>query len=219
MKIVCISDTHNLHCHLKLPPGDVLVHAGDATLTGELHEMIDFRDWFESQDYSYRVMIGGNHDVTLGNAGKLIGPKMFSNSYYLENSGVEIEGLQFWGSPMTPAFKGMRRGLTFYTTSAKEAINIWKGIPDDTDVLITHGPPYGILDKAYSGLLYESGFSCGDLMLGYRVSQVKPKLHIFGHIHEEGGKVFDSYIGVKYVNCSVVNRAYNLINKPVVVDI
>ena len=146
MKIVCISDTHNYHHDVDVPDGDVLIHAGDFTLTGSLGEVVEFNEWLGTLDHTYKIIIAGNHDRCLGDRGTL-GLKIFTNGIYLERSGLDIDGIKFWGAPMTPAFRGMRGGLTFYTNNDKEAKGVWRGMPKKLDVLITHGPPYGILDE------------------------------------------------------------------------
>lgn len=219
MKVVCIADTHNMHNHLDLPDGDVLIHCGDITMCGTLSELLDFVDWLDTQDYNHKIVIAGNHDKCLGES-EFLGMKMFTNAIYLQNSSVTIEGIKFWGSPATPAFHGMRAGLTFYTNSDREAKGIWRGIPHNTDFLITHGPPLGILDTVKG--TFEEGFLpryCGDGMLASKVIKIKPKYHAFGHIHERGGKTFKADYGTTFINCSVVNEAYNLVNKPMVIDI
>ncbi len=223
-KIVCISDTHNFHNDVDVPDGDILVHAGDFTLTGTLNEVLDFNEWLGKLDHNFKIIVAGNHDRCLGQDG-ILGLKMFTNGIYLERSGTEIMGIKFWGAPMTPAFNGMRGGLTFYTNSDKEAKGVWRGMPKKLDVLITHGPPLGILDgveKYGYGQTFPAGEEtvehCGDGMLASKVIANKPKYHIFGHIHEGYGE-FKADYGTKFVNCSVVNASYNVVNKPIVIDL
>lgn len=219
MKCVFISDTHNYHKQLDpLPDGDILFHTGDFTLTGTINEVYDFKEWFEKQEHPFKVVIAGNHDRILGQ-GEMLGFKLFTNSYYLLNSGVKIKGLKIWGSPITPAFRGMRPGLTFYTNSDGEAKGVWRGIPKNLDILLTHGPPFGILDKVidrFDGYCQE--INCGDGMLAAKIIQKKPRYHAFGHIHEGYG-IFKADYGTTFINCSVVNEKYNVVNEPIVVDI
>jgi len=207
-----------------VPDGDILIHAGDFTLTGTLGEVVEFNEWLGTLDHPYKIIIAGNHDRCLGENGTL-GLKMFTNGIYLERSGKEIEGIKFWGAPMTPAFNGMRGGLTFYTNTDKEAKGVWRGMPKKLDVLITHGPPFGVLDgveKYGYGETFRVGeqttVHCGDGMLASKVIANKPKYHIFGHIHEGYG-TFKADYGTKFINCSVVNEAYNIVNKPIVIDL
>jgi len=200
-----------------VPDGDIIFHCGDFTLSGSLSEVLDFKDWFSSLPHTYKVVIGGNHDRCLGQDG-IFGLKLFTDVHYLQNSGIEIEGRKIWGSPMTPAFNGMRSGLTFYTNGEKEAKNIWSSLPKDLDVLLTHGPPWGILDKVRH---WDTGEpeNVGDKMLLSKVIQKKPKVHAFGHIHEDYG-VFENsrnppYDETIFINCSVVNESYNVVNEPI----
>ena len=201
-------------------------------MSGSLSELIDFKDWFESQPHTYKVVIGGNHDRCLGQDG-VLGMKIFTDCYYLDNSGIEIEGRKIWGSPMTPAFNGMRGGLTFYTNSDREAKNIWSSLPKDLDVLLTHGPAWGILDEVKrlqfvesfdykaEGIYYTE--NVGDKMLLSKIIQKKPKVHAFGHIHEDYG-VFEKsrnppYDNTLFINCSVVDERYDVVNEPIEVNI
>ncbi len=207
MKAICIADTHSYHRDVILPDGDILIHAGDITLTGSIQEFQDFKIWFDKQPHPYKVLIAGNHDRLLA-TNPMIGQKLFTNVYYLQDSGIEIEGKQFWGSPWTPAFEGMREGLTFYTNTDDEVKKIWDKVPDKLDVLITHGPPKGFLDKTFDGR------SVGDQILLEKVTRVKPKFHIFGHIHEGYG-IHEDSLGTSFVNCCVVNPRYDVTNSPI----
>ncbi len=206
MDITFISDTHGLHDRLKLNPGTVLVHAGDITEYGTEEEGVEFLDWFTSQPFTYKIFIGGNHDLfleslTLREMKKLIS----ANIIYLQNNGTVIEGIKFWGSPVTPYFLGM----AFNEREGKEISKTWNKIPFDTDILITHGPPKGILD---------SGMGCDELLL--QINKVRPKIHCFGHVHGHNG--MESYNTTKFINASMVNRlnplenaTYKLIGKPI----
>jgi len=224
MKVVIISDTHTFHREpsFEIPDGDTLIHCGDFTMSGSIHEAFEFKDWFDNLPHQNKLVIGGNHDRCFGQD-EMMALKMFTGSIYLHNSGIEIDGIKFWGSPMTPAFNGMRGGLTFYTNSEREAKGIWSGIPKDLDVLITHGPPWGILDSVPH---WDTGEPehVGDKMLLSKIIQRKPKYHVFGHIHEGYGiyksdPKKDPYNGTVFVNASSVNARYNLVNAPIVIDI
>lgn len=219
-----MSDTHNYHNDVDVPDGDILVHAGDFTLTGTLNEVVEFNDWLGKLDHNFKIVVAGNHDRCLGE-NETLGLKMFTNAIYLERSGVDIMDIKFWGAPMTPAFNGMRGGLTFYTNDDKEAKGVWSAIPKNLDVLITHGPPKFVLDEVQRfgyGQTFPAGEEtvehCGDAMLASKVIQKKPKYHAFGHIHEGYGQFIADY-GTHFINCSVVNEAYNVVNDPVVIDL
>ena len=210
MDITFISDTHGLHDRLKLNPGTVLVHAGDITEYGTEEEGVEFLDWFTSQPFTYKIFIGGNHDLfleslTLREMKKLIS----ANIIYLQNNGTVIEGIKFWGSPVTPYFLGM----AFNEREGKEISKTWNKILFDTDILITHGPPKGILD---------GGMGCDELLL--QINRVRPKIHCFGHVHGHNG--MESYNGMRFINASMVNRlnpfenaTYKLIGKPIICEL
>lgn len=217
-KAVVISDTHNFHKDLDVPDGDILFHAGDFTLMGNPLEVIDFNEWLGTLEHNYKVVIAGNHDKCVSDGS---GHKQITNAIYLQNESVEIDGLNIWGSPMTPAFNRMREGLAFYTRGDKEAKSIWSSIPEDLDILMTHGPPYGILDEvidyASDGKTFKE--NCGDRQLISEIIKKKPRFSFFGHIHEQYGTYkpdprMDPY-ETTFINASVVNEYYNLINKPV----
>lgn len=200
---------------MDVPDGDILIHAGDFTLTGTLNEVVEFNDWLGRLDHNFKVVIAGNHDRCLGE-NETLGLKMFTNAIYLERSGVTLEDLKIWGAPMTPAFNGMRGGLTFYTNDDKEAKGVWSSMPKNLDILVTHGPPKFILDEVPRPFMEDE--HCGDAMLASKVIQRKPKYHAFGHIHEGYGR-FEADYGTKFINCSVVNACYNVVNKPIVINL
>jgi Icc-related predicted phosphoesterase len=196
MDITFISDTHGLHDRLKLNPGTILVHAGDITEYGTEEEVVDFLNWFSTQPFTYKIFIGGNHDLfletlTLRKMKKLIPVGII----YLQNNGTEIEGIKFWGSPITPYFLGM----AFNEREGKEIKKVWSKIPPDTNILITHGPPKGILD---------SGMGCEELRL--QINRVQPKIHCFGHVHGQSGS--NLLNGTRFINAAMVNIPDQLMN-------
>lgn len=201
MKILCISDTHNKHHKLELPACDVLIHAGDFSGKGLEKEIHAFLAWFASEKVpgTYKIFIAGNHDFGMEKAERIFYEKRASELglIYLNDSGVEINGVKIWGSPMTPWF----HDWAFNRHRGIEIRKHWDLIPHDTDILITHGPPLGILDKTWRG----QNVGCEELrklILEEKKFQ-KLKLHVFGHIHEDKGiKEID---GVKFINASSVN--------------
>lgn len=207
MKLVCISD---VHCEpINLPPGDLLVFAGDMTDTGREVEVIDMLDWLQNMGKLYThgvVMVAGNHDF-LFERDSAIARQMCSDRgiRYLCETGCEIGGLHFWGSPYTRRFG---RWAFMYDECMDN--RIWKRIPEDTDVLITHQPPLWILDNV-------DGRSCGSHGLREEVVAIKPKLHVFGHIHAGYGMM--DIDGTRYVNAAVCNEAYDPVNRPQEVEI
>lgn len=225
---VCISDTHTKTYGLSLPPGDVLIHAGDFSFTGLHEEIEDFNKYLAGLKFEYKVVIAGNHDLTfdLENYEPNLRERFHSYAYknknkksftakevkeklteciYLEDSSCELFGYKIYGSPWTPTFYDWG----FNLSRGKEILEKWKKIPTDTDILITHGPPYKILDKCADG--FNAG--CEDLLREIK-ERIKPKFHIFGHIHEGYG-VFNEE-GTTYINASICTLSYKPNNKPIV---
>lgn len=208
MKFVAISDTHCRHHNLKLPKGDVLLHAGDITYKGQKDEVADFLLWFKAQQYKYKVFIAGNHDFYFEQNSKLSIEKIIPKEIiYLSDTGVTLEGINIWGSPITPWFYNW----AFNRHRGAEIEKHWQLIPDDTHLLITHGPVYGIQDLVVN----EKHAGCKDLLK--RVTQIKPKVHVCGHIHEAYGSTTRN--GIRFINASVLNESYELVNKPVVFEL
>lgn len=167
MKILHLSDTHNCHHRLRnLPEADVIVHSGDFTMCGSEAETIDFMNWFCDLPYKHKIFICGNHDESMYGA-KIEG--LAPNVHYLCNSGIEIEGVRFYGVPMF-----MRDCIT-----NQQNLN-YANIPAYTDILITHQPAYGILDC-------DDNISYGSPELLERISALNLKAHLFGHIHARKG--------------------------------
>lgn len=207
MNITLISDTHGHHDQLNLTSGDLLIHAGDISGLGRVSEIERFMNWFSQQDYTHKVLIAGNHDFFFETASPESVEEMIpDNIVYLNDSGVTIEGIHIWGSPISPFFFNW----AFNRRRGEEIDQHWQLIPKDTDILITHGPPYGILDDTARG----ERVGCEDLLS--RVEEIRPRLHLFGHIHEAYGQLTQK--GTKYVNASVVNLNYQVVNPPIVLE-
>lgn len=205
-RIVCTSDTHRMHMMLDVPDGDIFIHAGDFTDWGSINDILGFSDWLAELPHKHKIVIAGNHDVkfeTYPEISKAALKNACKDVIYLNNKMVEVEGLKIFGSPYTTRFAG-----AFQLDIDKE---FWKNLPDGIDILVTHQPPYGILDK----VLDENTGSKGLLE---RVIEIKPKLHVFGHIHESYGKIKQRY-GITFVNAASLNWRYNCLNKPIIVDI
>ena len=210
MRITIISDTHGLHEHVTLPGGDLLIHCGDVSNFGEPADVERFLSWYRQQEYANKVFIAGNHDWLFqsrpGLAAKIL--SKFSRVVYLQDGDVEIAGLKLYGSPWSPefchwAFNLPRRGV--------QLAQVWSKIPDDTDILITHTAPYGILDADLHGN------HAGCEVLARRVSALHLKAHVFGHLHAGHGVV---NIGdTHFVNASTCNDRYEPINEPVTLEL
>ena len=202
MTTTLISDTHGLHHQLQLIGGDLLIHAGDVSKYGNETEIINFLDWFKVQPYTYKIFIAGNHDWFFENAtNESIQTILPKNIIYLNDSGVEIEGFKIWGSPIQPTFFDW----AFNRDRGEDINKHWQLIPANTDILITHGPPFGILDKTIRGE------NVGCEMLIKKINHIKPKLHVFGHIHEAYG--IEKMDDTTFINASVLNVKYQLVNE------
>ena len=215
-RIVAFSDTHGSHFGVKIPDGDILICAGDLASHGGMRDTQDFLNWFNIHSHKHKIFIAGNHDRIFESDPGLINTlvRQFpKNLHYLQDSYIELEGLKFWGSPVSPRFYNW----AFNRDRGEEIKRHWDMIPGDIDVLITHGPPYGICDEAYRpGYNITEHTGCKDLM--DKVLQIAPKLHVFGHIHYSGGQ---SFIGPKttFANVSLLNEDYIVEYKPVIFDI
>lgn len=206
MKITLIADTHGMHELLCLTEGDMLIHAGDITEYGSVEEVMDFIGWFAKQPFKYKIFIAGNHDLFLESCSAVKRKRFMPHGVtYLQNSSIEIEGLKIFGSPVTPYYLGM----AFNKREGKEIKKCWDKIPVDTNILITHGPPKGIMDN---------GFGCETLM--NKLTAIKPILHVFGHVHEQNGSLQQTetcFVNAALVNCldPFLNRPYRIIAKPI----
>ncbi len=208
MRLVCISDTHGQHRSLPhpIPDGDVLIHAGDITEMGENEVLADFNAWIGSFPHKHKVVVAGNHDFSL-ERDREKSESLLTACTYLRDSAAEIGGLKFYGSPWTPTFLEW----AFMLDRGEKIREAWDKIPAGTEILITHGPVYGILDRVYTGPLA----GCEELLKV--VQKLKPQYHIFGHIHECYGttKIGDT----TFVNASSCDYRYKPKNAPIVIDI
>lgn len=211
MRIVCLSDTHCRHHDLRVPEGDVLVHAGDFCNWGNLEEVASFGRWLRALPYKRKVVIAGNHDWPFERnrreaEAELVGDPRYG-VIYLQDSDVEIDGLRFYGSPWQPEFCGWAFNLP---RQGYELRQRWAAIPDGVDVLLTHGPAKGILDRGYSERV-----GCEELAVAVAAKQ--PRLHVFGHIHPSCGLQRHEY-GTS-VNASVCNEEYDPVNPIQVIEL
>lgn len=212
IKITALSDLHGYRP--VLPGGDLLIIAGDITAADGIIEWGEFFHWLKEQDYQEKILVAGNHDNFLQLCLSDEDSRAFFEDYslhdefpsddfrYLRDSGFEFEGIKIWGSPWSLSFPGIHPGCRAFTEPEDELLKqYWDMIPADTDILITHTPPYGILDKTKSGVL------AGSKTLYNRILQVKPRLHIFGHIHEQWGRRCENDDSF-FFNLSFVNERY-----------
>lgn len=213
MKIGLISDSHGDHRKYNIPDGlDMIIFAGDCGLYRDEYKnepgVKDFIQWYNNLDIKYKIWVAGNHETSIMKG--LIDPKELStNCIYLENESIEIEGLNIWGSPNTPNF-GYGWAFTMYPLDLKD---LYKSMPDDTDIIITHGPPKDYGDRVHSGQ------RVGSLSLTERVIDIKPKLVVSGHIHEDRG--IRSLIHEDMSETLIVNAAseYSNIKEVIIVEV
>jgi Icc-related predicted phosphoesterase len=219
LRIVAFSDTHGMHLQLgKLPEGDVIIHAGDLSGRGSPTQCEDFIYWMgKLPGYSHRIIVPGNHDWYFESYPDRAQEYCKANGVILLNdSGVKIDGMHFWGSPVQPRF----HNWAFNRDRFDEIKKHWDLIPKDTNVLITHGPPYEILDEVLrvDGSPYNPPRKVGCEELRTAVENLPElKLHIFGHIHSGHGKTIVN--GVKYVNVAICNEMYDPCNEVTVVEV
>jgi Icc-related predicted phosphoesterase len=205
-RIVCLSDTHNRHEKIAVPGGDILIHAGDATVRGTIDEIVLFDRWFSALPHRYKIFIAGNHDRLFETDNRLAKSLLDEEVIYLQDSAIEIEGLKIYGSPWQPWFFNW----AFNLPRGERLAEKWRLIPDETDILITHGPPFGILDSPPD----ETNVGCENLRS--RVEEIRPQMHVFGHIHHSYGTVEN--FGVKFVNACACDEDYEATNPPMVFD-
>ncbi|MBD5331204.1 MAG: serine/threonine protein phosphatase [Bacteroides sp.] len=201
MKILHLSDTHAAHHRLhELPEADVVVHSGDFCMVGEEREALDFLNWFCDLPYRHKIFICGNHDSCLYGA-NIDG--LDSNVHYLCNSGIEIEGLKFYGVPMFMEDCVTNRQTSYYTNT-----------PADTDILITHSPAYGILDLDDS--IDGEFIHYGSEEILALVMKIHPRAHLFGHIHRQHGLTKQN--GIIFSNGAIMNEDYSRLNIPNIIE-
>lgn len=200
MRLALLSDTHGYHNMIKeIPDADVFIFAGDATQTGKEYEMIRFRDWLKTLPYNYMLILGGNHDFYLENTRRA--HDFFCNSdrmIYIHEEEVIIDNVSFYGTSWQPEFFNWAFNRDENVLKSKFA-----RIPKSTNVLITHAPPYQILDLA-PPLLHIGRFTSENAgsksLLDKILTLKKLKLHCFGHIHEARGEQY--FNNIHFVNCS-----------------
>lgn len=217
MIIDCISD---LHGYLPdLPGGDLLIVAGDCTASDEVPQWVEFYNWFKTQDYRKKVLVAGNHDGFLTHCiptaeTRLLGVDLDDDWYeYLCDSFTVFEGVKIYGSPWTPLFYDWH----FMLKRGEQIKQKWDLIPSDTNILVTHGPPHGVLDRT-NQTRWARDPSCGCEELKIAIERVKPKLHVFGHIHgsyDTKPKLWDDDSLTWFANCSHCNEDYEPVNEPI----
>jgi Icc-related predicted phosphoesterase len=214
MVIGVISDIHSYHNKIELPKMDMLIVAGDFTAQGKPKEVKKFNLWLGRTNIEHIIVCGGNHEKYFDNELSLSEKKeAMSNSIYLEDESVTINGIKFWCAPWVSAFCGMG-----FNKSEKQRLDLFSNIPKDTDILVTHTPALGILDVVNNVYSDYRDFNTGCAQLK-SIIEKRPnlKMHVFGHIHEQYGQCVAN--GIIRVNASVCNLSYKPVNKVQMFDI
>ena len=207
-KVVIISDTHGRHWDITIPKCAIFIFAGDANIYS-LERLQEFNGWLSTIDAKHRIIIAGNHDRYLQKIGYDSCRHHFTNAIYLQDDGITVEGLKIYGSPRTPLFMSW---AFMYPRESLEANKIWEQIPENLDILITHGMPYQILDHSN----YQNQ-NVGCEVLQREVFKKRPKYYFGGHLHESHGHLEKE--GTKFYNVSILDGDYKLVNEPTILEI
>lgn len=206
LRVVLLSDTHLHHDALQVPAGDILIHAGDSTRRGTLAELDAVDTFFAGLSHPHKLIIAGNHDFAFERQPTLARARI-EHATYLEDDALTLEGVRFYGSPWQPVFFNW----AFNLPRGDPLRRVWARIPDETDVLITHGPPHGHLDRTSTGI------RAGCEALLEAIARVRPCLHVFGDIHEAYGVHQGAH--TLFANASICDLRYRPRNPPLVVDL
>jgi Icc-related predicted phosphoesterase len=206
--ITCISDSHMQHDQLDLDAGgELLIHAGDWGSWGTMPELFEFNQWLGTLGFAKIINIAGNHDEVCQSLGYEKTKQLFTNSTYLQDNMVEWNGLKIYGTPYSNQF-----GHWSFMKKDEDLAKIWAKIPTGIDILVVHGPAYGILDKAPNwggpGFVHTGSMSLHEQIF----DRIKPKLVVHGHIHCDSG--YQEVDGIKFVNAAVLDDNYTVQNKP-----
>lgn len=208
LSITMISDTHSSHEEIRGLPdsGDILIHAGDTCGVSREREIIRFNEWLGTLNFKHKIVVPGNHDK-LFETDANFAKSLMTNAIVLIDDLVEIEGIKIYGSPWTPQF-----GHWSFMKAQKHMHKVWNKIPNHIDILVTHGPPHGILDEVIEEYFDNSKkkVNAGCPVLLNKVKEIKPKYHVFGHIHEGYG-VLETPDTV-FVNAASLDETYKPVN-------
>jgi Icc-related predicted phosphoesterase len=215
VRIVAISDVHGKFNNLVIPDCDLLVSCGDYSFTGQLHEVRSFHKWMGKQPAKHKISLQGNHEKGVQaqfDLMKSLAEEFCPGVHFMEEGGLEIEGFKIWLSAYTPTFFNW----AYMKDRGAEIKEHCDRIPTDTEILITHGPAYGIRDTVLhqhpAGHIAEAFVGCQDL--ANRIKELTNlKAHFFGHIHEAYGSH-----GIHY-NVSICDEHYKPNNKPLEIEL
>ncbi len=224
MKIVLLSDTHGYHDSIQIPYGDILIHAGDLTASGDVGQVSAAAKWLGSLPHRHKIAIAGNHDRLFERQPSLAKATLRSAGVtYLQDDGINIDGLSIYGSPWQPEFMHWA-----FNVPRGQLSKYWNQIPSNLDILVTHGPPYGILDQRVpSGTRrvadwedkepFAGSDHIGDEELLAAIQRARPRIHVFGHIHRGYGTAKKEY--TPFYNACICNEEYDPVNQPWVIDL
>jgi Icc-related predicted phosphoesterase len=207
-RIICISDTHNRQESFDVPEGDLLIHAGDLTARGTEAEVKAAVEWLESLPHRDKIVIAGNHDFYFERENARA-RALVTEAVYLQDSEVTVQGLRIWGSPWQPWF----RDWAFNLPRGQKLQEKWERIPEGIDILVTHAPPMGTLDRTLTG----EAVGCEKLRDRLAAMAKPPRLHVFGHIHEGRGILKTER--TTFVNASACDVGYRPVNRAVVIEL
>lgn len=214
MRLVCISDTHSRHEKmLPIPDGDVLIHAGDCTGSGALPQLDDFTQWFGAHPHKHKLLVAGNHDFCFMKSRYPEWSREMCEKRgidYLQEEATTIDGLKFYGFPWQPIFHDMA-----FNAREEERWRRLELVPDDTNVLITHGPALGIFDW-----IPDIAEHVGCFPLSKTIDRLlQLKAHVCGHVHEGYGMATRESDGLKFANASSCTGRYKPTNAPIIIDL
>lgn len=213
VKIICISDTHNKLGHINVPDGDILIHAGDMTSQGTPQEIAWFNSEIGKLPHKHKIVIAGNHDFGFEQAPDFC-RSILTNATLLQDESIVVEGIKIYGSPWQPEFFNW----AFNLPRGEPLRQVWSKIPEDTEILITHGPPKFILDSVGPDKHNPVQVNVGCEELSKRIEKLsKLKLHVFGHIHKQHGAI--QVNGVTYINAASLDDRYQPANKPIIFNL
>jgi len=226
-RICCLADIHGFLDKIDVPLADVLVIAGDITMMGTIEQITTFNKDLGYLPHKYKLVAAGNHDFLFEKSPSLA-KSLITNGIYLQDEEIVINGIKFYLSPASPTFGCW----AFNYDRGEEIRRVWRRIPDNCDILITHGPAMGILDEVTRdlGIYWEPDGEGNQRDFGYKIEhvgcqdllnkikEVKPLIHCYGHIHKHGGQVIKEG-KTSFINASICNERYQPVNKPVVLEI
>lgn len=214
-RIVCVSDTHRQLEQIEIPDGDILIHAGDLTMQGRRVEIATELQKLAQLPHAVKIFIAGNHDRLFEKdpmlARSLVRDVTSAGVVYLEESYTVVQGLKIWGSPWQPAF-----GNWAFNYDRAEGVERWSTMPDDADVVVTHGPPQGYGDVVAGR--WSDHLGCVDLTTA--IARTKPRLHVFGHIHSGRGvhNGLGACVATTFVNAACLGEDYRPCGGGIVVE-